>query len=212
MLAAHMDEIALVVLQMEKGFLRLAPVGGFDPRVLFGQEVVVHGKRELSGLVVSVPPHFTDAAEREKPVPLEQLFVDVGLPATEVESLVAVGDIITLRPRWTELAGGYAACKSMDDRTAVAAIALCLEGPSGRSHEWDVYAVATVQEEAGGGGRHDRAWGIAPTAAIALDVTFGVQPGLGNGDGEDGRGPQHRTRTQFPPEDIREAHRHGEGR
>jgi endoglucanase len=178
MLAAHMDEIALVVLQIEKGFLRLAQVGGFDPRVLFGQEVVVHGKRELSGLVVSVPPHFTDAAERDKPVPLERLFVDVGLPPAEVESLVSVGDLITLRPRWTTLAGGYAACKSMDDRASVAAIALCLEELERRSHAWDVYAVATVQEEVGCAGAMTAAWGIAPTAAVALDVTFGVQPGL----------------------------------
>ena len=70
MLAAHMDEIALMVSQVEKGFLRFTQVGGFDPRVLFGQEVVVHGTRDLPSLVVSVPPHFTDAAEREKPVPL----------------------------------------------------------------------------------------------------------------------------------------------
>jgi tetrahedral aminopeptidase len=178
MLAGHMDEIALVVLQVEKGFLRLAQVGGFDPRVLFGQEVVVHGARELPGLIVSVPPHFTDAAEREKPVPLDRLFVDVGLPASEVASLVSVGDLITLRPRWTALSGGYAACKSMDDRTSVAAIALCLEELAGRSHAWDVYAVATVQEEVGLAGAMTAAWGIAPTAAIALDVTFGLQPGL----------------------------------
>ncbi|MGA2973862.1 MAG: M42 family metallopeptidase [Spirochaetia bacterium] len=178
MLAGHMDEIALMVAQREKGFLRIAQIGGFDPRVLFGQEVVVHGRRELAGLVVSVPPHFTDAAERDKPVPLEKLFVDVGLPAQEVETLVRVGDIVTLRARWTSLAGGYAACKSMDDRLAVAAIALCLEELSRRSHEWDVYAVATVQEEVGLRGAVTGAYGIAPTAAIAIDVTFGAQPGL----------------------------------
>ncbi len=178
MLAGHMDEIALVVLQIEKGFLRIGQVGGFDPRVLFGQEVVVHGARELSGLVVSVPPHFTDPSEREKPVPLEELFVDVGLAPGEVESLVHVGDLITLRPRWTPLAGGYAACKSMDDRAAVATIVLCMEELAAREHAWDVYGVATVQEETGLRGATTAAWGLAPTAAVAIDVTFGAQPGL----------------------------------
>jgi tetrahedral aminopeptidase len=179
MLAAHMDEISLMVTQLEKGFLRFTQVGGFDPRVLFGQEVVVHGTRDLPGLVVSVPPHFTDAAEREKPVPIEKLFIDTGLPPSEVESTVRVGDLVTLRGRWTELAGGYASCKSLDDRAGVAAVVLCLEELARRTRAWDVYAVATVQEEIGVRGAITSAFGVAPDAAIALDVTFGGQPGLG---------------------------------
>jgi endoglucanase len=178
MLTAHMDEIALMVSQVEKGFLRVAQVGGFDPRVLLAQEVVVHGARELPGIVVSVPPHFTDPADREKPVPLEKLFIDVGLVPNEVESLVHVGDLVTVRPRWTELAGGYAACKSMDDRAGVAAIVLCLEELSRRRHAWDVYAVAAAQEEVGSHGAIASAFGVAPAAAVAIDVTFGIQPGL----------------------------------
>jgi endoglucanase len=178
MIAGHMDEIALMVTGIEKGFLRITQIGGFDQRVLLGQEVVVNGTREMPGLVVSVPPHFTDPAEREKPVPLEKLFVDVGLPPGEVESLVRVGDVVTLAARWSELAHGYAACKSFDDRAAVAAIALCLEELSRRTHEWDVYAVATVQEETTMAGAITGSYGIDPTAAIAVDVTFGAQPGL----------------------------------
>jgi tetrahedral aminopeptidase len=178
MLAAHMDEIALIVTRVEKGFLGIAPIGGFDPRVLFGQEVVVHGKRELPGLIVSVPPHFTEPAERERPVTLEKLFVDTGLPEQEVLSVVRVGDVVTLRARWVALTGGYAACKSMDDRASVAAIALCLQELAQRRHSWDVYAVGTVQEEGSGAGAVASAWSIQPTIAIALDVTFGMQPGI----------------------------------
>jgi putative aminopeptidase FrvX len=178
MLTAHMDEIALMVTQVEKGFLRVTQVGGFDPRVLFGQEVVVHGVRDLPGLVVSVPPHFTDAAEREKPVPLEKLFVDTGLPAAETETLVRVGDLVTLRGRWAELSGGYATSKSLDDRVGIAAIALCLEELSRRSRAWDVFAVAMVQEEIGIRGAVAGAFGVAPDAAIVLDATFGIQAGV----------------------------------
>ena len=178
MLTAHMDEIALMVSQVEKGFLRVAPVGGFDPRVLLAQEVIVHGTREIPGLVVSVPPHFTAAADREKPVPLEKLFIDTGLLPSDVESVVHVGDLVTLRARWTELSGGYAACKSVDDRAGIAAIVLCLEEISRRSHSWDVCAVAAAQEEVGSHGAIAGAFGVAPTAAIAVDVTFGIQTGL----------------------------------
>lgn len=178
MLTAHMDEVALMVTQVEKGFLRVTQVGGFDPRVLLGQEVIVHGRRELNGLVVSVPPHFTAPAEREKPVPLEKLFIDIGLDAREAADAVNVGDLVTLRARWTELAGGCVACKSMDDRAAMASIILCLEELSRRTHAWDVLAVATVQEEIGCRGAVTGAFGVEPAAAIALDATFAMQPGL----------------------------------
>ena len=178
MLAGHMDEIALIVSQIEKGFLRVASIGGFDPRVLFGQKVTVHGRRSLPALVVSVPPHFLAPADQEKPVPLDKLFVDVGLPPAEVDVLVRVGDVITLDACYTQLAGGYAAAKSLDDRAAVAMLVLCLEHLSARTHAWDVYAVATVQEETGLKGATTSAYGIAPDAAIAIDVTFGQQPGV----------------------------------
>jgi endoglucanase len=120
MLAGHMDEIALMVKQIEKGFLHITQVGGFDPRVLLGQQVIVHGRRELPGVIVSVPPHFTDPSERDKTVPLDKLFVDVGLPPEQVDKLVRVGDLITTDGRFTELSDGWFASKSMDDRTAPA--------------------------------------------------------------------------------------------
>jgi endoglucanase len=178
MLAGHMDEIALIVSGIEKGFLRVTRIGGWDPRVLFGQRVTVHGRRDLPGMVVSVPPHFTAPSEREKPVTLDKLFVDVGLPPDEVERHVRVGDVITMRARMVRLNGSYAACKAMDDRAAVAAIVLCLEELARRRHAWDVYAVATAQEETGCIGAGVGAFGIEPTAAVAIDVTFGQQPGV----------------------------------
>jgi endoglucanase len=183
MIAAHMDEIALMVTQVEKGFLRITQVGGFDPRVLVGQEVVIHGRREAGGVVVSVPPHFTDPADREKPVPLDKLFIDAGLPPEELAALVHVGDLVTLRPRWTPLAAGYAACKAMDDRASVAAMILCMEELARSRHEWDVCAVATVQEEVTMAGAATGAWGIEPSAAVAMDVTFGLQTGVSPTEG-----------------------------
>jgi putative aminopeptidase FrvX len=183
MIAAHMDEIALMVTQVEKGFLRITQVGGFDPRVLVGQEVVIHGRQEINGVVVSIPPHFTDAAEREKPFPLEKLFIDAGLPPAELESAVRVGDLVTLRARWTQLASGYAACKAMDDRASLAALVLCFEDLARTRHAWDICAVATVQEEVTLAGAAGGAWGIEPAAAVVLDVTFGLQTGVSPAEG-----------------------------
>ncbi len=213
MLAAHMDEIALMVSFIEKGFIRISPIGGFDPRILLGQAVTVHGRRELPGLIVSVPPHFTEAAEREKPVPPDKLFVDIGLPPSDVDSLVKVGDVITLRARYTALAGGFAFSKSLDDRAGITAVLFCMEELGRRRHSWDVYAVATVQEEVTGVGAVTGAFHLEPTVAVAVDVTFGQQPGVAGPEAAkmDG-GAHHLPRPQHTSPRVRPPRRGGQVR
>ncbi len=178
MLAGHMDEIGLMVTKLEKGFLRFTSVGGFDERVLLGQEVIVHGRRDLPGIIGSRPPHVLPKEEREKIIPMDKLFIDVGVGEEELEHLVRVGDLVTLRREFTQLQGDLVTGKAFDDRTAVTAILVCLEALSSIRHTWDVYAVATVQEEVGMRGAITSAYGLAPDAAIAIDVTFGDQPGV----------------------------------
>jgi len=179
MLAAHMDEIGLMVTGFEQGFIRFARVGGVDIRTILGQEVVVHGTRPLPGIIGSRPPHVLGPEEYEKPVPLDKLFIDVGLTAEQVKDLVQVGDLITMRRDFLELAEGYVSGKAFDDRTGVASLALTLEALSATRHEWDVYAVATTQEEVGLRGAITSAYGVAPNIAIAVDVGFGMQQGVG---------------------------------
>jgi endoglucanase len=179
MLAGHMDEIGLIVTELEKGFVRFTQVGGFDVRTLMGQEVVVHGRRPLPGVIGSRPPHVLSAAERDKPAPMDKLFIDVGLSEEALQEAVRVGDLITIRRPFLELKGGLVSGKAFDDRAAVVAIAVCLDILSTLRHEWDVYGVATVQEEVGLRGAITSTYGIAPDAGIAIDVGFGKQPGVG---------------------------------
>ncbi len=178
MLAGHMDEIGLMVTKLEKGFLHFTSVGGFDVRTLLGQEVTVHGRKDLPGIIGSRPPHLLPQEEREKTIPIDKLFIDVGIGQEELENLVRVGDLATLGREFTQLRGGLAAGKALDDRAGVAAILVCLEGLASVRHAWDVYAVATVQEEVGLRGAITSAYGLAPDAAIAVDATFGRQPGV----------------------------------
>jgi len=178
MLAGHIDEIGLIVTDIEKGFLRFTSVGGVDQRVFLGQEVIVHGRQDLLGIIGSRPPHVLPPEEREKPVPMDKLFIDVGQPPDEVEKLVRVGDLVTIHRPFVELQGGWVAGKAFDDRAAVAAIAFCLESLTHTRHRWDVYAVGTAQEEVGLRGAMVSAYGLAPDAAIAIDVTFGATPGI----------------------------------
>lgn len=181
MLAAHMDEIGLMVTGTEKGFLRVAPVGGVDQRLLPAQPVTVHGsvngEHTLKGVIASIPPHLLSDNERGRAVPIEKLFVDVGLPPDQVEERVRVGDLVSFRQEALELKGGLLTGKAIDNRASVAAAAVCLELLNRMHHNWDVYAVATVQEEVGLKGALTGAFDVKPDIAIAIDVTWADQPG-----------------------------------
>jgi len=175
MLATHMDEIGLMVAGVKHGFIHVVELGGVDARILPGQEVIVHGRRDLPGLVASTPPHLLKAAERSKVIPLDHLWVDVGLPARQVEQLVRVGDLISLRRSVIELKNGLLAGKAFDNRASVAAVAVCLEQLQQTQQQWDVLAVATVQEEVSYLGATSSAFALQPDVAIAIDVTFAAQ-------------------------------------
>lgn len=190
LLASHQDEIGLMVTGIEAGgFLRFTTVGGWDARVIVAQPVTVHGRAPLPGVVGTRPPHVLGSEQRAKAVPIDELFVDLGLPEAEVRAGVRVGDVITMRRRTTRLQGDRWTGKAMDNRASVLAVTLALEALVGRSHAWDVLAVATVQEEVGLKGAATAAWGIAPTLAIAVDVSFARQPGVGDVSYKLGGGP-----------------------
>lgn len=179
MLAAHMDAIGLMVTRVREGFLWVTEIGGVDARVMPGQPVLVHGRETLPGVVTSTPPHLLAPADREKAVRLEDLIVDVGLPAERVAGLVRVGDVVSFGQQPFEMQNGdWLVARSLDNRASVAAVTACLDALQGRPHGWDVTAVATAQEEETLGGAFASAFGLAPDLAIAIDVTFAAGPGI----------------------------------
>lgn len=173
LLAAHLDEIGAIVTKIDQGFVRFSQIGGLDDRVLMGQEVLVHGQRDLPGLIGSIPPHLLPPGEANDRVDLHKMHIDVGLPPRQVERLVQVGDLISFARMPTELQGGLLSGKAMDNRSSIAAMTLCLRELKKLRHQWDVYAVATADEEWGGYvGATTQAYAIHPDVAIAIDVTF----------------------------------------
>ncbi len=185
MLAAHLDEIGAVVTKLDRGFLRFVEVGGLDNRVLMGQEVTVHGQRDLPGIIGSIPPHFSSAADRSK-VDVTEMLIDVGLPSARLKKLVQVGDLVSFLREPAELLNGRLSGKSMDNRASIAAMVFCLREMKKMHHQWDVFAVATAGEEVGSyPGASTQAYTIRPDVALALDVTFadddGVEMTLGKG-------------------------------
>jgi endoglucanase len=198
MLCAHMDEIGLIVSNIQNGFIGTSRLGGIDYRALLSQPVLVHGRRVLKGLFGAAPPHL--ARSRDKYPDAEDMWIDVGLPADEVEQVVQVGDLITFDSPPFELKNKRLAGKSLDDRVSLVALAVCLDELSRQSHSWDVVAVASTQEEVGSHGALAAAYQIQPDIAVALDVTFATQPGVGEDEGFAlGSGPTLAVGPNFHP-------------
>ncbi len=177
LLATHMDAIGLMVAGIENSFLRLSEIGGIDPRVLPGQLVTVHGRKDLPGVVVQPPGFLLPPEKSSGPVPLDYLFVDVGLSAREVDRQVRLGDLISFATQPIEMDKKTLAGHSLDNRASVAALTHCLDLLQSRKHAWDVWAVATVQEEETLGGALTSAYDLNPQIAVAIDVTFAKGPG-----------------------------------
>jgi len=179
LLAAHLDEIGLMVTRIEDGgFMHITRIGGVDISILPGQEVSVLGKEVLRGVIGAKPPHLQEPGESEKPVKMEDLYVDTGRSKEELEGIVEVGTLVRIESDFTELANGYIAAQAFDDRAGVASLIETMRRLTVRKHAWDVYAIATAQEEVSGLGAMTAAFRIEPQIAIAVDVTFGDGPGL----------------------------------
>ena len=174
---AHMDAIGLMVTGLRAGFLRICELGGMDPRILPGQLVTVHGRKELPGVVVQIPEQLRPAKTGSGPGKLDHLLVDVGLKASEVERLVRTGDRISFAQSPIELSEEYLAGHSLDNRASLAALTQCLQALQGRATDWDVWFVASVQEETSYGGAYTSAFQLRPALAVAVDVTYASAPG-----------------------------------
>ena len=171
MIAAHMDEIGFMVRFIDKeGFLRFVPVGGFDPKTLIAQRVVVHGRKDIGGVIGSKPIHILEEEERKKVPKIKDLFIDLGLKKDEVLEIVKPGDFVTLDRNFKELNDQIITAKALDDRAGVYVMIESLK----RVKDWeiDIYAVATVQEEVGLRGATVSSFSVEPDAGIALDVTI----------------------------------------
>jgi putative aminopeptidase FrvX len=177
MIATHMDAIGLMVSKIKDGFLQITHIGGVDPRILPGQVVAIHSRREIAGIVQLVPDRLLDSQSAGSPAGYKTLFVETGLTEAEVNRLIQPGDLISFAQKSFEMDGGYLAGHSLDNRASVAALTICLEELKNVNLAWDVWAVATIKEEVFGIGSLTSAYAIRPDIAVSIDVTFAKGPG-----------------------------------
>jgi len=181
MIAAHMDEIGFVVsyIEKEKGWLRLVPLGGHDPRNMISQRVLVStATGDLPGILFPglKPPHIATEEDRKKQPVISDFFVDLGLPGSVVREKVGIGDPVTLLREFVPIGDCYSS-KAIDDRLALYIMIEAVR--RAQNSGFEIYAVATVQEEIGLRGALTSGYGVDPDVAIAIDVTLAVDiPGV----------------------------------
>lgn len=172
MYAAHIDEIGMLVKHIDdEGFIRFQALGGLDPRTLPSERVLVQGTKggrsTLKGVIAPQAGWLGTPEDRERVFKIPELYIDVGLPAEDVQALVHRGDVITLAASFDRLNEDVVVGRNFDDRIGVYCLIEAfrrIEAPS-----IDVYAVSTVQEEVGVRGVPTAAHAVQPDIALAID-------------------------------------------
>jgi endoglucanase len=168
----------LIVTDIDKGgFLRFSGIGGIDDRILPAQEIIVHGKRDITGVIGAKPPHLIKSSEQKKAPKMKEMYIDTGLSKKDVDELISVGDLITYKNCWTDMQNSVISSKSLDDRAGVAVMYEVLKMLSNTLHNCELICTATVQEEMGCRGATMSTYINNPDIGIAIDVCHGNMSG-----------------------------------
>lgn len=175
MLAGHLDEIGFQVVYIaDSGLIYFRPNGGIDKLNIPSSEVdIFTSGGVVPGVIGKKPIHLLKAGEREQPVELSDMWIDIGAEnGEEAKKLVSVGDPVALRNNFKILGTNRVVSKGMDDKVGAFIVAEVMRRLAKQPLKVGVYGVATVQEEVGLRGSATSAFAIDPAAAVALDVGF----------------------------------------
>jgi putative aminopeptidase FrvX len=184
MLAAHMDEVGLMIKHItKKGYLQFTKIGGIDDRILYAQKLIVHtDKKPLTGVIGAKPPHIQTEEERKKVIEADKLFIDIGAKdKKEAEKMgVCIGDVVSFDTKFARIGKNVVIGKAFDDRIGCSMIIEVMRRLP--KVNCNVYAVGTIQEEVGLRGATIAAFQVAPDVGIALEATVaGDIPGINEG-------------------------------
>ena len=166
-LEAHIDSIGLVVTDITKeGFLKISNCGGIDPYVLTSQEVVVLGKKNISGFV------FTEKNADEEKITMKDLLIDVNLKEKDVRENIKKGYYVVFKNKPAKLQNNRLSTRFLDNRVSVAAILLLLEKLKEKELNCEIVVFFSSLEETTQAGVKTAAFSNKPDFAIAIDVSF----------------------------------------
>ena len=170
-LDAHIDQIGFVVTFItDEGFVKVGSVGGIDRRLLPAQPVVIHGKKDVKGVICSVPPHLSHGSSEV--LAMDDVAIDTGMSKEELEQLILAGDPITFDVTCRQLLGSRITGGALDDRCGIACILRALELLSNAKTAYNVTVIFSTQEEVGERGAKIGAFTVSPDIALAVDVSF----------------------------------------
>lgn len=174
-LDAHIDQIGLIVTCItDDGFIKVGNLGGIDRRLLPAQPVVIHGKRDIKGVICSVPPHLSDG---EKVPSFDDISIDTGFSKAELEEIISLGDTVTFDVKCRSLLNNRVTGGAFDDRSGMTAILYALDLLRGKALNYNVAVIFSAQEELGERGAKIGAFEINPDIALAVDVSFAYAHG-----------------------------------
>ena len=176
LLDAHLDEIGFLVTGHEEGFLRFAPLGGVDPRMLPDRELTILTQPPMVGVVACMPPHVQSREDMDQSQPIKELYIDVGLSQEEAERRIPVGTPAVYRTGCAPLGKNLFCGKALDDRACFAILLDAAEQLKGEELDVDLYILGSTQEETHSTGAITAAYGIVPDLCVAVDVTHGDSP------------------------------------
>ncbi|MDY3906651.1 MAG: M42 family peptidase [Lawsonibacter sp.] len=176
LLDAHLDEIGFLVTGHEEGFLRIAPLGGVDPRVLPDRELTILTQPPMLGVVACLPPHIQTREDMDKSQPMKEMVVDAGLTQEEAQRLIPIGTPAVYRTGCAPLGEELLCGKALDDRACFAILLDTLERLAGEELDVDLYVLGSTQEETHSTGAITAAFGVMPDLCVAVDVTHGDSP------------------------------------
>ncbi len=184
LLDAHIDEIGFMISHVDKeGFLRFAPIGGWDVRILLGQPVVIRSEtgKLYNGIIGSKPPHLTTVAERKKLVAIKDMYIDIGMfSKEEVERQgIKMGTTGTLSCPFLDFPNDMVRGKAFDDRTGCNVLIQIMRILKEKPVNDTILFNFAVQEEIGCRGAITGAFTLKPTIAIAIENTTAADvPGI----------------------------------
>jgi len=174
MLAAHMDEVGLMVKHISKeGFVNFVKIGGIDDRLLLGKEVIIKNRKgDVFGVIGSKSPHLQKKEEVEKVIKHDEMFIDIGAKnEKDARKKISVGDPILFPKKFGKLSKNLFYSKAVDDRIGCYILLKVMEKIP-KNIDMEIYGVGTTQEEVGLKGARVSAFRINPDYGFAIDTTI----------------------------------------
>lgn len=174
-LDAHTDRIGFIVTSVcGDGFLKVHNLGGIDIRILSAQRVIIHGKKDVKGVICSIPPHLRS---KKEVLDISQIYIDTGLSEAQAKDIISAGDTVTFDTEPKMLLGTRITGDALDDRSGIAAILYALSITDISALKCRLAVVFSAQEEVGERGAAVCAFEEAADIAIAVDVSFAYSSG-----------------------------------